>query len=296
MTDCLARDVRTQRPRYVIRPLRDPAAIAERLHAERWFAAYALAQLEAHAFGFSEWWGCAAPEGESVVSHSRAGLGDALVAAGPPDGVAAILGLHPGAYQTFATCRPPHLTALEGVCHLASARIMLRKLVTRQTFEAVEGETVRLIGHQVRALNRLYGSEGGPTAYLPHHVDDGLYRGVVRDGRLVAVAGTHSISRSHSIAVVGNVFTHPHYRGRGYATVATSAVTGDLLEQCGEVVLSVDPSNSPAIAAYDRIGYVDVGEIVEAGARRRVGNLTTGLRRALARLRGRRGGTEVTYG
>ena len=44
-------------------------------------------------------------------------------------------------------------------------------------------------------------------------------------GALVAVAGTHLVSDTYGVAAIGNVFTHPDYRGRGYATLATGAVT-----------------------------------------------------------------------
>ena len=110
---------------------------------------------------------------------------------------------------------------------------------------------------------------------------------------LVAVAGTHAASAQHTIAVVGNVFTHPSARGRGLATAATSAVTAELLGAQDDVVLSVDPGNTPAIRAYHRLGFVDRGEIVEAPGHRRVGSLSTGLRRLLAGYRGHREGVEV---
>ena len=72
--------------------------------------------------------------------------------------------------------------------------------------------------------------------------------------------------------VLGNVFTHPRYRGRGYATQVTSAVSRELLLRgCTEVVLTVDPLNTPAVAAYtlgspyvnhldDRSGSISVGK------------------------------------
>ena len=46
---------------------------------------------------------------------------------------------------------------------------------------------------------------------------DGVYYGVRVDGRLVAAAGTHVISPTARLAVVGNVMTHVDFRGRGYA-------------------------------------------------------------------------------
>ncbi len=277
--------------------VRDPDRLRQILDPHRLFAAYALAQLEPDAFPHSQWWLSRRESAASLVCHSRAGLGDATFTLGDPEGVAAILSIHPGQYQTFATAKPEHMAALEEAYTLAGARVMQRMHVSRDSFQPTpaeaEGNVIRLRGHQVRTLNRLYSSEGGPTSYQAHHVDDGCYYGVVEGGRLVAVAGTHAVSPSHGIAVVGNVFTHPQHRGRGFATLATSAATAELLQTCSDVVLSVDPDNRPAIRAYEALGYVNTGEIVEAAARRRVGGLSVGVRRLLASFRGRRRQVEV---
>ena len=57
------------------------------------------------------------------------------------------------------------------------------------------------------------------------------------------------------LAVVGNVFTHDEFRGRGYAKAVTSAVTAELLRTCDQVVLNVRSDNPPALQAYARLGY-----------------------------------------
>ena len=93
--------------------------------------------------------------------------------------------------------------------------------------------------------------------------------------------------------MVGNVFTHPQHRGRGYATAVTSAVTDALLRYCDTVVLTVDPSNHPAVRAYERLGYNEVCQLVEASAARHdVSGFGSWARRFRARVRGRRYGAE----
>ena len=150
-----------------------------------------------------------------------------------------------------------------------------------------------MLGAHADLLNRLYNSEGDPTHYRREHIADGCYWGVVDEERLVAVAGTHAIGRTHRIAILGNVFTHPRFRGRGHATTATSAVTAALLEQVDEVVLSVDPENAPAVHAYRKLGYRHVGDIIEASATRHTGTLVTAVRRWAARRRSPDGEREV---
>jgi ribosomal protein S18 acetylase RimI-like enzyme len=57
------------------------------------------------------------------------------------------------------------------------------------------------------------------------------------------------------LAAVGNVLTHRDYRGRGFATNVTGAVTQDLLRFCDQVVLNVRLDNTPALRAYRSLGY-----------------------------------------
>jgi predicted GNAT family acetyltransferase len=65
------------------------------------------------------------------------------------------------------------------------------------------------------------------------------------------------ISRSARLAVVGNVLTHVDFRGRGFATAVTGAVTAELLRTCDQVVLNVRADNPPALNAYRRLGYTE---------------------------------------
>jgi ribosomal protein S18 acetylase RimI-like enzyme len=95
----------------------------------------------------------------------------------------------------------------------------------------------------------------------------------------------------YGVAVVGNVYTHPRYRGRGLGALVTGAVTAAVIESCPLVVLSVDPRNQAAVRAYRNLGYEEDCRIIEAAATRRdfVG-LRSLVRRLSASLRGRGAG------
>lgn len=278
-----------QRYDYVVTALHDRERIREILKPRVEYAAYALGQLEPGLFERTRWFLARGETGTGLVLHSRGGLGDATFVMGDPDAIAAILSIHPGSTHTYATCQPQHLDALQRVYRLANQQPMMRMAVTRERFVPVDDPpTVPLSGYDIRRINGLYSSEGGPSYYVPEHIDAGLYRGIIVDGRLVAVAGTHVVSRREGVAVVGNVFTHPRFRGRGYATAATSAVTRALLECCDHVVLTVDPRNAPAVHAYLKLGYVEACRLVEASAVRRDPSGMGGfIRRLRAALRGR---------
>ena len=286
-----------ERREYLVRSLRNRDAIRERLQPQREHAAYALAQLEPGLFERTRWFTAEGAGGRALVTHSRGGLGDATFVTGDPEAATAILSIEPGPARSYLTCRLEHVDAVRSVYHLSNSQPMLRMSVTANTFRRREVvAATRLLGLDIRRINQLYGSEGNPTYYDAGHIDGGVYRGVVISGRLVAIAGTHAVSPQEGIAVVGNVFTHPRHRGQGYATAATSAATEALLEQCDTVVLTVDPSNTPAIEAYRRLGYREAGEMLEATAMRRDTTAMLALpRRLLAQLRGRqRGGALVS--
>ncbi len=275
---------------YVIQTIADRERIRAMLIPRVEYTAYALGQLEPGLFERTSWHAARGDTGTGLVLHSRGGLGDATFVMGDGEAIAAILSLHPGPGQTYATCQPQHLDALKEVYRLSNQQPMIRMAVQAASFSPVHASTaLDLRGIDIRRINGLYGAEGGPSYYVPEHIDAGVYRGIARDGRLVAVAGTHVVSYQERVAVVGNVFTHPGYRGRGYATAATSAVTQHLLEFCDHVVLTVDPRNIPAVTAYYRLGYREVCRLVEASATRRdPAGVAVAFRRLRAAIRGRK--------
>jgi len=275
---------------YLVLELRDMNEIRALLRPGVEYTAYALGQLEPGLFERTRWFRAHGDTGAGVVLHSQGGLGDATFVLGDPGAVAAILSLQPGPAQTYATCQPQHVEALKAVYQLANTKPMIRMGVTAATFAPVVGATITPItGLDTRRLNQLYAAEGGASYYAPEHIEGGVYCGVLHEGKLIAVAGTHVVSDQERIAVVGNVFTHPAYRGQGLATATTSAVTAKLLERCDNVVLTVDPDNTPAVAAYRRLGYREICQLVEASATRRDNfGLGVGLRRLRAAIRGRR--------
>lgn len=289
----LREGARGARVDYLVRPLRDRDEVRRLLAPHRPYAAYALGQLRPDLFVQSAWWVARGAQGEALVLHAHGGLGRALFALGTVDALEALLRLHPGPSQTFLTCQLHHLETVRRHYILAERQSVLRLLVDRASFQPVSGQTRRLAGSDARRINQLYRLEGAPTRYSARNVDEAVYYGAFLGGELVAVAGTHVVAPDEGIAVLGNVFTHPAHRGRGLGTVVTSAVTEHLLRTCREVVLSVDPNNAPALRAYRRLGYREVGRMIESAATRRGLGIEAFFQRRLAALRGRRYGAEL---
>lgn len=282
---------------YRVARATDTRLLESRLSDDRAFAAYALGHLEPELMPLTEFWVADGPGGSAVVMHSRA-LGYVSVTAGDPGGVAAILRLHPGHRAGYlSTGSPEHVEAIARTHEVADTLTMQRMSVSPFGFADVTGEVRRLRGQDAPRINALYALDGGPSRYGPETIERAIYYGAMDGDRLVAVAGTHIVSPHQSIAVVGNVFTHPAYRGRGLATLVTGAVTRELLGRgCSEVVLTVAPENAPAVAAYTRLGYRRGSAVVEARLQRRdLVGLGPWWRRLRARRNGRAYGPEIEW-
>ncbi len=289
---------RTRRS-YLVRPLPDPAQIRPYLEPQRAYAAFAIAHLAPRLFAHSRFFLCQGEREWGIVFYARTGPGPSLLTVGDETAVEAALRLHPGPRYSFATCRPEHLPALRRHFLLSRERLMFRMGVTRESFRPPVGaggrwQVVRLRPREIGAVNRLYSVEGGPIAYPARVLAEGVYYGAVAEGRLVAIAGTHVVAPEEGIAVVGNVFTHPDWRGKGLATLVTGAVTAELLQRCPDVYLTVETENEAAVQVYRKLGYRVECTLYETPALRREPlGLLSFLRRSLARWRGRSLGAEV---
>jgi len=267
---------------------RDRAVLRRFLERDRLRAAYALCDLDQREFPKTKW-GIATRRGETVaVVLEYMGLTpQPMLVMGETDGIVEILRQVIRPRLVYLAADVAHLPAVELLYRIEPGPPMIRMVVDRQTFRPHSGVALRLLPVEIGDLNRLYGY--GFTAWLPGEaIANGVYYGIREGGRLVAAAGTHVISAEVGLAAVGNVMTHPDYRGRGYARLTTSAVTQELLRTCDEVVLNVRSDNPPAIAAYRALGYREHATFEERLARRRGAgwdSIVSGLRHLYSRLR-----------
>lgn len=279
---------------YSITQLSDPAVIRRLLEPQRSYTAYALAQLDPRMFPRNKWYRSAGPNGEALLLHSKSPLGSALFALGDATAIDAALSLHPGPRFAFGSLMIEHKAIARKYFLMTRPQLMLRMTIDRDTFRPTETFAQRLATSDIGAVNRLYSLEGGPTAYRREHLEDAAYYGIFEGPDLISIAGTHVISEAERIAVVGNVFTHPQYRGRGLAKATTSAVSRALLTNCDLVALTVEEGNEAAVAVYSGLGYETKCKLHETPlVRKEPIGVVSFVRRAIAGWRGRREGKEV---
>ena len=275
-----------QRTGLVARTTTDRALLRGFLERDRLFAAYAICDLEDREFGRTRW-GVATQGNEVVaVAMEYGGLTpQPMFVMGVNDGISAILRDIVRPRAAYVAAAPASLAAVGQHYRVDPGPPMIRMWVDRARFQPAPAHTERILPVEIGELNRLY--QLGFAAWLPSiAIAEGVYYGIRVNGRLIAAAGTHVISRQARLAVVGNVLTHTDHRGRGYAKAVTSAVTAELLRYCDEVVLNVRSDNPPAIAAYTHLGYLEHTRFEERLVRRLASpwsDLTAPIRRFFAR-------------
>ncbi|HEY3072413.1 MAG TPA: GNAT family N-acetyltransferase [Candidatus Limnocylindrales bacterium] len=274
---------RRDRELVTARPITDRRALRAFLEQDRLFAAYALCDLEDREWNRTRW-GAAYQDNElvAVVLEYGGASPQPIFVMGRSDGIVAVLRdvIRPRA--AYAAALPEHVPALQALYRVDPGPQMVRMWVDRARFRPYPADVQRLLPVEIGELNRLYGL--GFTSWLPSSaIAEGVYYGIRVNGRLVSAAGTHVISPQARLGVVGNVLTSPEYRGRGYATATTAAVTAELLRTCDHVVLNVRSDNPPALQAYRRLGYAEHVRFEERLIHR-IGARWPGITAALQRL------------
>lgn len=245
----------SRRSAVLARQTTDRDALRAFLAQDRLYAAYAICDLEDREFSRTRWG--AAYDGDRMIAIGLEYTGPTpqpLFVMGQTDGIAAVLRdvIRPRA--AYIAARHEMLPAIETHYRVDPGPQMVRMWVDRSHFKPYPATVQRLLPVEIGELNRLY--QLGFASWLPATaIADGVYYGMRVNGRLIAAAGTHVISPTARLAVVGNVLTHMDYRGRGFATAVTGAVTAELLRTCDQVVLNVRADNPPAINAYRHLGY-----------------------------------------
>jgi GNAT superfamily N-acetyltransferase len=254
---------------WTTRYLTDKGEILHYLETDRLYAAYAIGDLDPVLFGQSSWTGASSAGKLHGLSLRFEGLTPPpLFLMGEPSGLRAILEDDLRSDDVYLTCRRRHLAM---VCHFFAWDRMIpmwRMSLQPDSFSPLESSCscIRLAPTQTEQLTALY-SLGGADAFSPTQVEHGIFYGVQLGGDLVAAAGTHLISTTYGVAALGNVFTHPNHRRRGYGMAAIGAVVGELVDLgISDIVLNVSQVNAAAIRVYERFGFAKVCPFLEGPA------------------------------
>ncbi len=248
--------------------LRDPDRLRPFLWADRYFADYALGDLDPAHFQLAEWFGAEeAGELRSVVMVYHDLQPSIFFATGDIPGIELILDRMVRPPKIELSIREEYLPSVEK--HYRAETIPMLKMalepanrqrvssfvLERATDQSSPVSLKRLDVSHMPLLEELY-AYGGGDAFRQRSLELGVFYGIFAGERLVAVAGTHIVSDNEKLAALGNVMTHPAYRGRGLATVATYTVCEELLDRGIQLIgLSVGRYNQAAQRVYEKIGF-----------------------------------------
>jgi GNAT superfamily N-acetyltransferase len=233
----------------------DKSKILAYLESDRLYAAYAVGDLEPDLFVHCEWFGAEQDGRLQALALHYSGLGFPIVfVMGDAGGLRAIFEDALYIEQAYFTCRHEHLGVMQDLYNWEPIP-MWRMVLQADRFQPVGGDCIPLTLDHGEQLTALY-THGKGNAFDSKQVPGGAFHGVFENGRLVAAAGTHLISPTYGVAAVGNIFTHPDFRGCGRATAAASAVVTELLARgMHDIVLNVNQKNETPIRIYERLGF-----------------------------------------
>lgn len=252
---------------WLTEELTDKSKILTYLKTDRLYAAYAIGDLEPGMFEQCAWAGAIRVGRMAALAlHFRGLTIPAFFLMGAPEGLRVIFERTLRPERVYLTCREAHVPVTRDFYTWDFETPMWRMAVDAASFRPTGGECVRLTPAHADQLATLF-ALGGGDAFAPAQMEHGVFYGVLEGNRVIAVAGTHLVSPTYGVAAVGNIFTHPDYRSRGYGAATTSAVLAELLQSgIRDVVLNVEQHNLGAIRIYERLGFVRYCPFVEGTA------------------------------
>jgi len=124
-------------------------------------------------------------------------------------------------------------------------------------------QVVRLTKDDLDEIFRLYKAGYPRNWFDPRMLETKQYFGTRLKNRLVSIAGIHVYSEEYRVAALGNIVTHPDYRGNGFAKSVTARLCQSLSASVEHIGLNVKADNAAAISLYEKLGFEIVGPYYE---------------------------------
>ncbi|MET7880177.1 GNAT family N-acetyltransferase [Micromonospora sp. DT68] len=243
----------------------DRAVLARLLGRDPVLHAYQLGDLDDFLWPYTSWF----RRGEQVILLYHGMDPPTLVALAAPDGRAELAALLAEAApvlpaRLYAHLSPGLAEALDGSFRVGAAGRHHRMALTDPArLAAVPPAGTQLGAADLPQLRELYARAYPGNWFDARMLDTGQYLGVREGGELVAVAGVHVFSRTYRVAALGNVTTHPRWRGRGLGAAVVAALCVRLRESVEHVTLNVKADNAAAVRLYERVGFTRVADFDE---------------------------------
>ena len=121
----------------------------------------------------------------------------------------------------------------------------------------------QLTMQDLEAINAIFTAAYPGNFFDPRMLETGMYFGIWEGDQLVSVSGIHVYSEEYDVVCIGNVTTHPEFRSRGYAKKVMARLIQALQQKVDNIALNVKANNTPAIKAYEKLGFRVIREYDE---------------------------------
>ncbi|MFX0029038.1 MAG: GNAT family N-acetyltransferase [Candidatus Hermodarchaeota archaeon] len=116
-------------------------------------------------------------------------------------------------------------------------------------------ETFLLNEEDTSDLLSLYQTAYPESYFIPYMLKTRKYFGIRAEKEIVSVAGVHVFSPLYNIAALGNITTHPNFRGRGLAKKCIVRLLKSFNGLIDQVGLNVKDENLIALRLYEKLGF-----------------------------------------
>jgi GNAT superfamily N-acetyltransferase len=248
------------------------------LNSDPVWSAYGLADLQPEFMRYCRWYPGQSEDGDGLALIFTALNPPVLLTVGADKAVVAALRRADLPPTVYISARDSHFAAIAAYYSFDEVRSMMRMALppgrrgaavssTNGARAQEHADVVRLRRADAPAMKTLFAHGGAftPDAFDPYQLDGGVFYGVPgATGEWLAVGGTHIVDWTTGVAAIGNMYTRPDCRGRGYAGMILAAIVAELQgRRVSNIVLNVDQRNQGAQRLYERHGFVKHCPFVE---------------------------------
>lgn len=125
--------------------------------------------------------------------------------------------------------------------------------------QALSNVTQLNLSH-IEEINNLYKIAYPGNWFNQRMLETGQYYGLFEKNYLISLGGIHVYSEKYDVCALGNIATHPGFRGKGYGKMIVSYLCSNLIKKVKHIGLSVKQDNIGAINLYKKLGFEIIGE------------------------------------
>lgn len=238
------------------------------LNKHREFHLYAIGDLDDFFWPKTTWYGLISDNEIQSIALLYAGMdiptlllfheGDSRFAAHLLEKIIPIL---PNRFYAHLS---PDLLDIIGRQNIDEYYGLLNKMVLGKTVQQPDDPNIKkLLNQDLSVIQKFYAHAYPHNWFDSRMLETGKYYGYFINGILAGISGIHVYSEEYKVAALGNIATHPDFRGQQIAYKLTSALCYNLQGSVNSIGLNVKSDNEYAIKCYKKIGFECIGTFDE---------------------------------